>query len=253
MNVNISLSKKWLSHIGKWFDQLPPMRVVVITSLLLSLGSIAYAFLNDYIVTYGDAESHLNIAKRVLNSITPGAAQFGGIWLPLPHAMMLPFIWIDPLWRTGLAGSIVSSICYIISGIFIYKLVFMITRNKLASYVGFFLFATNPNILYLQATPMTEIPLIVFFILSTYFFVKFLKDENELLSLILAAFFAFCAAFSRYDGWALTAAEALVIILKYLPNRALWSRMQGRFFLFSTLAFFGNFIVTGKQIGRAHV
>src|SRR5258706_14655537 len=94
---------------------------------LILLGLIALSVVTTYIMyeknlilLYGDSESHLNIAKRVTSSITPGLAQLGGIWLPLPHVMMLPFTLFDPLWRSGLAGSIVSGASYVISGFYIY-------------------------------------------------------------------------------------------------------------------------------------
>ena len=37
--------------------------------------------------------NHMLIARRVLMADTPGAAQLGAVWLPLPHILMLAFIW----------------------------------------------------------------------------------------------------------------------------------------------------------------
>jgi uncharacterized MnhB-related membrane protein len=114
-------------------------------------------------------------------------------------------------------------------------------------------FYANPNILYLQTTPMTELVLIVFFILSTYYFIKFIEKQEDILSLILAAFFGFCAALSRYDGWFLVLFEAGVIALMYLPwkripksikeiftgfDKERWQVLEGRLILFALLAFF---------------
>ena len=53
---------------------------------------------------YGDAEAHLNIARRILDSRTPGPEQIGTVWLPLPHLLMIPFVMHDDWWRSGLAG-----------------------------------------------------------------------------------------------------------------------------------------------------
>jgi hypothetical protein len=88
-------------------DAIPWFSLVFIVALILSVSSMSYFYFTDNIIAYGDAESHLNIAKRVVHSITPGMAQLGGIWLPLPHLMMVPFVFFDSFWRTGLAGSIV--------------------------------------------------------------------------------------------------------------------------------------------------
>ena len=45
-----------------------------------------------YTLYYGDAEAHLNLARRVVDSRTPGLSQIGPVWLPLPHLLMLPLV-----------------------------------------------------------------------------------------------------------------------------------------------------------------
>jgi len=257
--------------------------------LALIAGGIAtiWSYSKDYIIAYGDAESHLNIAKRVVDSLTPEFAQLGGIWLPLPHIFLMPFVYFDWLWRTGLAGSIVSGIAFIISAVYIYKIAHLLTKNTGASFLAALVFILNPNILYLQSTPMTELSLIVFFVLSSYNFILFLKDE-ELLPLIMAAFFGFCATLSRYDGWALVMMEAGILFLYYFPvafgfggedepegendagediatleDRSLfketWSLFEGRLILFGTLAFAGialwlfwSFLILGDPLYFTH-
>lgn len=232
-----------------WFS---PERWVVLLATLAAILATLYSFQHGYIISYGDAESHLNIAKRVIDSLTPGFAQLGGIWLPLPHLLLIPFVYFDFLWRTGLAGSIVSGAAFIISSLYLYKLAHLLTRNTAASLVAALVFMGNPNILYLQSTPMTELPLIVFFILSSYFFIRFLLDDTKLLMLIAAAGFGFCASLSRYDGWALVMMEAGILFLYYFPYRFYadtgrafleqWRRLEGREVLFMTLGFFGVFL-----------
>ncbi len=224
--------------------------------LAIACGVIAtvYFYVQGYIVAYGDAESHLNIAKRVSDSLTPGLAQLGGIWLPIPHILMMPFVYSDFLWRTGLAGSVVNGICFVISAVYIYKIGEFMTRNKWVGFVAGLVFVTNPNILYLQATPMSELTLIVFFVLSTYYFIRFIEDQDDLSALIAAAIFAFCAALSRYDGWFLVCAQAGIIVLLYNPwkriprswkelvggfRKEAWERLEGRLLLFGSIAFFG--------------
>ena len=125
---------------------------------------------------------------------------------------------------------------------FLYKTTLLITKNKIASFVAFIVFVINPNILYLQSTPMTELVLIMFFMLSSYYFIKYILNDSHILYLILAAFFGFCASLSRYDGWFLVIFEALGLILLYLKNlrsRKLFHELEGKLVLFCTLAFFG--------------
>lgn len=223
-------------------EAIPWLSFVFILAVMVSIGSMTYYFLTDHIIAYGDAESHLNIAKRVVHSITPGMAQLGGIWLPIPHLMMVPFVFFDSWWRTGLAGSIVSGFSFIISALYLYKLTHLITKNGLASFFAFLVFALNPNILYMQSTPMTELPLIMFFILSSYYFIRYIKNDTEMLSLMAAAFFGFCASLSRYDGWFLVLFEALVLFALYFPRKIPFKRLVGRMVFFVSLAFFGILI-----------
>lgn len=233
------------------------INLIILLATILSFQTAIYSFTQGYVTAYGDAESHLNISKRVIHSLTPGFSQLGGIWLPLPHLLMIPFVYFDFLWRSGLAGWIVSGAAYVISGVFLYKTTFLLTKNIYASIVAFLVFALNPNILYLQSTPMTELPLITFFIMSTYFFIKFLSRHQDLLSLMFAAFFGFCATLTRYDGWFLVGIEALVILIYYLvlsiknsctdenitqSISLVRKTAEGKFILFSTLAFFGIFL-----------
>lgn len=234
MKLNISLPLPKLS-----LENIPWLSIVFLLALLFSISSMSYFFFTDHIIAYGDAESHLNIAKRVVHSLTPGMAQLGGIWLPLPHLLMVPFVYFDAWWRTGLAGSIVSGFSFIVSCVFLFKLTHLITKNAVASFFAFLVFALNPNILYMQATPMTELPLIMFFILSSYFFIRFIKNDTEVLSLIGAAFFGFCASLSRYDGWFLVLTEAAVLFFMYFPKKLPFNKLIGRMTFFTTLAFFG--------------
>ncbi len=232
--LEINISQERVDKIKKWFDTLPWFSIVLLVALFLSSFAIEFSFLNGWLIAYGDAQSHLNIAKRVVDSITPGFAQLGGIWLPLPHLLMIPFVKIEILYRTGLAGSIVGGTAFIISCLYIYKIVYFVSKNYLASFLSFLVFALNPNMLYLQTTALTEPVLICFFILSSYYMVRFIaialinkqlktineKDAHrEFLFLISAAFFGLCASLSRYDGWSLVMVEAVIVIIVYLPVR----------------------------------
>ena len=70
-------------------------------------------FSRGYLLLYGDAVAHLGIARRILDSRNPGLVQLGGVWLPLPHLLMLPFVQKMEWWQNGLAGAWPSLICYI--------------------------------------------------------------------------------------------------------------------------------------------
>ena len=79
-----------------------------IAVLLLIIGVLAAAWHHSqgYPLYYGDAESHLGTARRIVDSRTPGYNQIGSPWLPLPHVLMLPFVGKLAMWQSGMAGTI---------------------------------------------------------------------------------------------------------------------------------------------------
>ena len=94
----------------------PPARVSAVRaccacwllSAAVMAAAVAYFYRNGSTLYSGDAEAHLDIARRIMDSRTPGWAQIGTTWLPLPHLLMIPLVRNDWLWRTGLAGAIPS-------------------------------------------------------------------------------------------------------------------------------------------------
>src|SRR2546428_8973967 len=90
---------------------------------LCSLVSFSIYFRHGDILLYGDAVAHINIARRVFDSRTPGLLQLGTVWLPLPHLLMIPFLVSNSMWRSGVGGSIPSVIAYGLGGVGIFRLV----------------------------------------------------------------------------------------------------------------------------------
>ena len=72
---------------------------------ILSAAAVWWIAAQGYTLYYGDAEAHLNTARRIVDSRTPGYDQLGTPWLPLPHLLMLPFIGTAAWWTSGLAGA----------------------------------------------------------------------------------------------------------------------------------------------------
>src|SRR5258708_28910730 len=91
-------------------------------AVLVSLFSFLYYLQRSDLLLYGDAIAHINIARRVFDSQTPGLLQLGTVWLPLPHLLMIPFIFSDAMWRSGAGGSIPSIIAYLLGGVGIFCL-----------------------------------------------------------------------------------------------------------------------------------
>ena len=149
---------------------------------------------------YGDAEAHLNIARRIVDSRTPGYDQIGTVWLPLPHALMLPLVGDDAMWRSGLAGAIPASICFVLAALFLFAAARRIFQSSPAALASLSLLAINPNLLYLQATPMTEAVFLAALMALLYFTVLF-KQTQSFAAIGGAGIASLAATLTRYEGW----------------------------------------------------
>ena len=107
-------------------------------------------------LSHYDARGHLIVARRIVDSITPGWQQVGAVWLPLPHLLNALPAQIDFFYRTGASAVALSIAEYAISAGAIAWIVRRLTGSAIAALAGTAVFALNPNVLYLQSTPMTE-------------------------------------------------------------------------------------------------
>ncbi|HLG75060.1 MAG TPA: glycosyltransferase, partial [Ktedonobacteraceae bacterium] len=200
----------------------PWLLATIGTSMLAGLLALWYFLQHHETTLYGDALSHMLIARRLFDNLTPGLAQLGGVWVPLPHLLMVPFIWNDYLWHTGLAGSLTSFPCYVVASVYIYLSARRLTKHGPASFIGTLLFIVNPNVLYLQTTPMTEPVLIATLTMACYHFLVWAQDGHPI-QLILSAAATFLATLSRFDGWALCLALLVFIVVIGKIKRQRWS------------------------------
>lgn len=170
--------------------------------LLAAIGGVAawWCFDRGYTLYFGDAEAHLNIARRVLDSRTPGPYQIGTVWLPLPHAVLIPFVLRDAWWRSGLAGVFPSFVCFVLAGAFLFAAARRIYGSAGAALATTLLFALNPEILYLQATPMTELLFLASLAAMLWATVWF-RDSQSLGAILIAAAASNAASLTRYEGW----------------------------------------------------
>src|SRR5207253_4576538 len=153
----------------------------------ISILSFLVYFRRGEILLYGDAVAHINIARRVFDSRTPGLLQLGTVWLPLPHLLMLPFLLSNWMWKTGIGGSIPSMAAYVFGTLGIFRLVqgtlrfsFPIdTRARMAAWGAAIIYAENPNLIYLQATAMTEPLYLALFIWAVVHFNEFVGGMGK--------------------------------------------------------------------------
>lgn len=201
---------KLLSRLSKPF--------LVLSVCVLSAVAWYIYFQQGLTLAYNDSMSHLNLSRLIIDNRNPGLAQMGGVWLPMHRILQLPLVWNDTLWKTGLAGSLISMISYVISTIMIYRMTYLLTKHTVAAYLAAIAFASNLNMFYVQTTPLTEPLYIAFFIISVYAFLKWTRTDNVWYLLVLSAF-TFMQVLTRYDGWFVALATVVIVIGHELLTR----------------------------------
>jgi hypothetical protein len=234
-----------------WYDD-RWLLALVICAICASGTAAVWAYQTHAILLYADAHGHLLIARRVVDNIYPGLAQLGNVWLPLPHLLMAPFAQNDFLWRTGLAGTFTSMPCYLIASIYVFLTARRLTHDSRASFFGSLLFVLNPNILYLQTTPLSEPVLFATLAAASYYFVAWAQTD-DLRELVTAALATLLATLSRYDGWALLIALMGAILIVGWRKRQPWAKTFANVVVFTTLGgvgivlwFVWNLIIFGS-------
>lgn len=218
----------------------------LITGICLLAISIYYFFfyLNNTLgLSYNDARSHLDIGRRVVEGLKPGAAQLGSVWLPLNHLLMVPLIWNDWMWHSGFAGAIWSMLSFIGTGLIISKYLQRLQIGIVGRLTGVALFAANINVLYLQSTAMTE-PLLLFTMTAGCYYLLCWHDSDEIIDLVKAAFWIMLSTLTRYDGWFLLAYVTGLIGIQVWRKYG-FKRIDGVSVLFLTLAALGVVIWFG--------
>src|SRR5437879_9858317 len=89
------------------------VRILAWLAVCVSVFSFLFYFRRGEVLLYGDAVAHINIARRIFDSKTPGLLQLGTVWLPLPHLLMMPFLMSDKMWQNGSGGSLPSLAAYV--------------------------------------------------------------------------------------------------------------------------------------------
>ena len=203
------------------------VRLLAWLATCVSVISFLYYFQRGDVLLYGDAVAHLNIARRVFDSKTPGLLQLGTVWLPLPHLLMIPFLLSHEMWQRGVGGSIPSMVAYVFGVIGMFRLVRgALSRGlepdaaaRIAAWTTAIVFAANPNLIYMQTTAMGESLYLALFVWAVAYLSEFTRGNSRALTkcgLCLAA-----AGLTRYDGWFLAAAmAATVALLSILPGNA---------------------------------
>lgn len=200
--------------------RVPRATGVALLASAVSLLSFALFYTRGETLAYDDSISHLLIARRVLEGTTPGLAQLGSVWLPLPHLLMAPFTGSNYLFYTGISGSLISMTAFVVTAVLLFKTGAIMTASRWGGWIAALIFIANPNMLYLQSTPMTETLLFACMTAAVYELLRWSISEDWR-HLALCACAVFLATVTRYEGWVLLAsivpAIGYVLVRRRVP------------------------------------
>ena len=188
----------------------PVAGTFVVAAALGAFVAVRYAWLGLTLSHY-DARGHLVVARRIIDSITPGWQQVGAVWLPLPHLLNALPVQFDLFYRTGASGVAMSVASFAVATAAIAWMVAMLTGSWPAAVAGALVFALNPNVLYLQATPMTE-PLLIALNVGAIALllawcertIRPFSSERTYPSDALVGWVFLLACMTRYEAWPVT-------------------------------------------------
>lgn len=228
----------------------PSLTVVLTSAILLSILSTLLFYPDAFHIAHFDAKGHLLVPRRIIDNLTPGWIQIGAFWLPLPHVLYLPFVQNDFLYFSGLAGTPVSMFSYVLTIYFLYRLIELVF-DRAAAFGGSVLYLTNPNILYLQTSSLTENLAILFLIWSTYLLVHFVRSKRKSY-LVSSSIVCSLGILTRYENWFSFAFMGLFILFWTWKEKRGWKNLIYDCFLFGTpgvlamaVTFLINYLTTG--------
>lgn len=224
-----TVKKKGVDHTLRW---------IAVIAAAVSVVAFFYFNAQGLTLSYKDAISHLDIARRVIDSPTRGLAQLGGVWLPLPHLLAIPFIWIDALYYSGFAGSILSMLAYVATSVLLYKITLSLTHHKIAAVISAVVFMANPNVLYMQSTPMTELLMFMCMAGMVYGVQKWIITDHYKY-LIAGAAAGLFGTLTRYESWVLLGSMTLVVLYVAWKKRYPYVKLEGIILAFMSVGILG--------------
>jgi hypothetical protein len=179
------------------------VRPAAALALFIGITAAAVYCAQGLTLSHYDAKAHLVVARRILDSLQPGWMQIGAVWLPLPHLLNLWPVQIDWLYQTGWSAVILSIGGFVLGATSLWWLIARATRSRGAAWAGFTVFAAQPDVLYLQATPMTEPLLMGLCLLGVALTWRWVSDDARGRIWPIGTTFAL-ACLTRYEAWPVT-------------------------------------------------
>jgi hypothetical protein len=193
--------------------------LIFIAGLLTGICCFAYYYANHLTIAHYDAKAHLLVARRMVDSISPGYSQLGVNWLPLIHLVYLPFVIFEPQYRSGFIPSMISIFAFALSGYLVYKISYRLTGSITAGVFAAAVLLGNPNLQYLQSCPLTEPLYMALLLLAVHSLIRWREEGGAGLPWS-AAIWTSLGAMCRYEGWYFFAGVLLLLAYDFWTRRA---------------------------------
>jgi hypothetical protein len=239
-NPPAKLERAWarVGALGRWAkEHVSDEWCVALVATSLSIAAYGWSHSQGLTTAFNDAQVRQLIARRVLIGRTPGVAQLGATWLPLPSILMLPFVWNNTLFRDGLAGSIRSMASYVVASVYMYRIARLATSSRTGGWVAAGVLMFNPSLLYMQSTAMSETASLGAFVAAVYYAMR-LARTHQPAEIVKCATAAAAGTLIRYDDW--VAAIVILPVLMWIGwRRGGYQLAEAWAVLYGLLAFAG--------------
>lgn len=180
-----------------------------------------------------DARAHLVVARRIFDNLIPGWQQVGAVWLPLPHLLNALPVQIDYFYRTGYFAVALSIGSMALAAWSIAVVIQRVTGSWIGGACAAALLMLNPDVLYLQSTPMSEPILFGTTFLAVALTVEWIAAPGlktrpapdtspapQAHPTTTAGWALVAAALSRFEAWPIIAALLLLAVVAFVADGA---------------------------------
>ena len=149
------------------------------------------------------------------------------MWLPLPHLLNMLPVQVDAWYRTGASAIVISVLAMAAGAGALASIVLRTTGSTVAAVTGAVLLLLNPNVLYLQGTPMTEPLLFGLTLLAIAATARWLDtriDAPAPRSTLAPGAALAAACLTRYEAWPIAAGVVALAFVVLLRRGTPWRR-----------------------------
>lgn len=243
----------------------PDYSFLIFLAALVMVVAYLYFYSKGLTNVYPDGNSKMAHARRVFDNYTGEfkLANLGLVWLWGQSLLILPTVWNDWMYKTGMSGSIVSMASFAACVVFVYEIVRTLTGSRFGSLAASAVTLTTLNLIYFGTTPMTEPQIIASIALCALSLIKVEQSVHaggtESKWLTIASLSLGVAVYVRYDMWYLIVGAipliGIVMLTKNIRGAELVAKMGQLFIvpLFGILLWlFWQFLQTKDPLYFSH-